>query len=98
MSTHSSETDAIIPLKFTDHFEQSNADCYRLSNVVFDSKNARMCPTESITMLRVHYVYIRHSKYCIVAILVTDKNLYYLGCSLITTTPNTTITGNCQQI
>ena len=28
-----------FPLKFTDHFERSNADCHRRSNIVFDLEN-----------------------------------------------------------
>ena len=37
-------------LKFTDHLEWSNAECYRQSNIAFDLKIARMCPIGSITM------------------------------------------------
>ena len=39
-----------FPLKFTDHLEQSNADRYRQSDIVFDFNTDRMCPTGSITM------------------------------------------------
>ena len=39
-----------FPLKFTDRLERSNADRYRQSNIVFDLKITRMCPTGSITM------------------------------------------------
>ena len=39
-----------LPLKFTDHFERSNADSYRRSDIVFDLKTARMGLRRSITM------------------------------------------------
>ena len=37
-------------LKFTNRLKRRNAECYRQSDIVFDFKIARMCPTESITM------------------------------------------------
>ena len=42
--------DAIFPLKFANHLEQSNADRYHQSEIVFDFNTTCMCPTGSITM------------------------------------------------
>ena len=42
-------TDAIFPLKFTDHLTQSDADRYPQTNVVSDFETACMCLTGSIT-------------------------------------------------
>ena len=38
-----------LPLKFTDHFERSNADSYHWSDIVFDLKTTRMGLRRSIT-------------------------------------------------